>query len=151
MLFRERLNVPLMWWVLALGLAVSFVAAFGFYLGWGFGFVAGGVTMVIAGGLFWSAGVVISVEPTVVRIGRAEIDVAYVGGAQALDVEQTRKRSGPEADARAHLVLRPYVATAVELTLDDPADRVPYWLVSSRRPTELARALEQARTGAGIG
>ncbi len=60
-----------------------------------------------------------------------------------LDAEQTRRRAGVEADARAHLVLRPYVSTAVEITLDDPADPVPYWLVSTRRPEALAAALDR--------
>ena len=34
MLYRERLTVPLLWWLLAVGFAVSMLAAFGFYLGW---------------------------------------------------------------------------------------------------------------------
>jgi hypothetical protein len=46
-----------------------------------------------------------------------------------------------QADARAHLVLKPYIATAVEIELDDPDDAVPYWLVSSRKPALLAAAL----------
>jgi Protein of unknown function (DUF3093) len=32
----------------------------------------------------------------------------------------------------------------VEITLADPADPVPYWLVSSRRPDQLATALTAA-------
>ena len=48
---------------------------------------------------------------------------------------------GDYADARAHLVLRPWVSTTVELALADPADPVPYWLVSTRRPGALATAL----------
>ena len=61
--------------------------------------------------------------------------------AVVLDADQARRRAGVDADARAHLVLRPYVATAVEITLDDPADPVPYWLVSTRRPDALAAAV----------
>ena len=38
-------------------------------------------------------------------------------------------------------MLRPWVSTTVELTLADPADPVPYWLVSTRRPGALATAL----------
>ena len=77
-------------------------------------------------------------------MGRAVIEHRYIGAAQALDAAETRNRSGVQADARAHLVLRPYVSTAVEITLDDPDDPVPYWLISSRRPTELAAALDRA-------
>ena len=75
--------------------------------------------------------------------GAAVIEHRYIAGARALDADQTRRRAGVDADARAHLVLRPYVATAVEITLDDPADPVPYWLVSTRRPDALAAALER--------
>jgi hypothetical protein len=145
MLFRERLNVPVLWWVLALGFALSLLLAIGLYFGpaWGFGAAAAG--LVVATWLFVRAAVLIVVDPQTIRIGRAEIDHRYIASAHALDAEATRRRSGVEADARAHLVLRPYVGSAVEITLADPADPVPYWLVSSRRPQDLAAALTAAR------
>ncbi|MGH3340752.1 MAG: DUF3093 family protein [Propionibacteriaceae bacterium] len=34
--------------------------------------------------------------------------------------------------------------TAVEITLEDAVDPVPYWLVSTRRPQRLADALQDA-------
>ena len=42
MLFRERLSVPVLWWVLAVGLALSLLLAVGLYLGpaWGIGAAA---------------------------------------------------------------------------------------------------------------
>ena len=49
--------------------------------------------------------------------------------------------AGPEANARAYLVLRPYLKRAVKVEITDPADPTPYWLVSSRRPEDLAGAL----------
>src|SRR3712207_5566521 len=144
MLFRERLSVPVLWWVLAAGVALSLLLAFGVYLGsaWGIGVAAGSLTVAVW--LFVRSAVLISVDREVLRIGRAQIDHRYIAGCQALDAGATRERGGVRADARAHLVLRPYVATAVEITLADPADPVPYWLVSSRRPKELAAALTAA-------
>jgi Protein of unknown function (DUF3093) len=144
MLFRERLSVPVLWWVLALGFALSLLLAIGLYVGPAWGIGAAAAALVVATWLFLRAGVVIVVDPRAIRIGRAEIDHRYIGDAQALDAEATRRRSGVEADARAHLVLRPYVASSVEITLADPADPVPYWLVSSRRPAQLAAALRRA-------
>jgi hypothetical protein len=67
--------------------------------------------------------------------------VRFVGNCVALDRDQTRWRGGPGADARAYLVLRPYLATAVELEVNDVADPAPYWLVGTRRPAELAAAV----------
>ena len=144
MLFRERLSVPVLWWVLAFGFAVSVLLAIGLYLGPAWGIGAAAVALAVAAWLFSRAAVLIVVDPRAIRIGRAEIEHRYIGGALALDAQATRQRSGVEADARAHLVLRPYVASSVEITLDDPADPVPYWLVSSRRPAELAAALTRA-------
>jgi Protein of unknown function (DUF3093) len=144
MLFRERLSVPVLWWVLAVGTALSLLLAIGFYLGPAWGIGAAVAAMAVATGLFLRAAISIVVDSRAIRVGRAEIDHPYIAGCRALDGEATQRRAGVEADARAHLVLRPYVASAVEITLDDPADPVPYWLVSSRRPDELAAALTRA-------
>jgi hypothetical protein len=144
MLFRERLTVPLIWWILAGLFAVSVLVAVGAYLGptWGVG--AAVATMLVAAAIFVSASIVISVDPDQMSVGRASIEHAYITACRALDAEQTRQRAGVEADARAHLVLRPYVKTAVEITLNDQDDPVPYWLVSTRRPQELAAAQREA-------
>lgn len=145
MQYRERLSVPLAWWLLALALAGSFAVAVGYYLGWVWGSGAGLAAVGIAVGIFTSAGTTVVVEPTQLVVGRAEIDHRYIGVCRALDAGETRRRAGTEADARAHLVLRPYVTTAVEITLADAADPVPYWLVSTRHPEQLAAAVEAAR------
>ena len=144
MLFRERLTVPLMWWVLASLFALSVLLAVGAYLGpvWGIGTAL--ATVMVAAAIFISAAVVISIDAREIRIGRASIEHAYIASRQALAAEEARQRAGVGADARAHLVLRPYVRTAVEITLDDPEDPVPYWLVSTRRPQQLAEALREA-------
>ena len=144
MLFRERLTVPIMWWVLASLFALSVLLAVGAYLGpvWGIGTAL--ATVMVAAAIFISAAVVISIDARETRIGRASIEHAYIASSQALAAEEARQRAGVGADARAHLVLRPYVRTAVEITLDDPEDPVPYWLVSTRRPQQLAEALREA-------
>jgi hypothetical protein len=133
-----------MWWVLAGLFALSVLLAVGAYLGpvWGIGTAL--ATMMVGAAIFVSAAVVISIDAREIRIGRASIEHAYIAGSQALTAEEARQRGGVEADARAHLVLRPYVRTAVEITLDDPEDPVPYWLISTRRPQQLAEALREA-------
>lgn len=86
----------------------------------------------------------IAVEPTGLRVGRHLLEWAYVADAQALSPEESRERLGPKADVRAFLVTRFYIRRVVEVTLDDPADPHPYWLVSSRHPEELADAIRKA-------
>ena len=46
-----------------------------------------------------------------------------------------------DADARAYLLLRPYLKRAVKVEITDRADPAPYWLISTRHPEELAQAL----------
>jgi Protein of unknown function (DUF3093) len=144
MLFRERLTVPIIWWVLAGLFALSVLLAVGAYLGpvWGVGTSV--ATLLVAAAIFGSASLVISVDAQETHVGRASIEHAYVAACRALNAEETRRRAGVEADARAHLVLRPYIKTAVEITLGDPDDPVPYWLVSTRHPHRLAAALQDA-------
>jgi Protein of unknown function (DUF3093) len=144
MLFHERLTVPAVWWLLAGLFALSVLLAVGAYLGpiWAVGTTV--ATLLVAAAIFASASIVISVDPDQIRVGRATIEHHYIAGCRALDAEETRRRGGVEADARAHLVLRPYVKTAVEIILDDPDDPVPYWLVSTRHPQRLAAAMQEA-------
>ena len=77
------------------------------------------------------------------RAGRAHIELHHLGEAVALDADQTRRAAGVDADARAFLVLRPYLKRAVRVTITDPADPTPYWLVGTRHPERLAEALSR--------
>jgi len=142
--YRERLTVPIAWWVLSGLFSFSLLLAFGLYLGpvWGVGTAAAGFAAMAA--IFASAAIVITVSDTELRVGRAQLELSYLGDVAALDAQQARSRQGPAADARAYLVLRSYIRTAVELTIDDVDDPVPYWLVSTRRPRALAAALSGA-------
>ena len=142
MRFRERLHVPVVWWLLAAGSALTLLLALGVSAGPAWGIGAAAVSLVVTTALFVRSAVLIEVDDVMLRVGRAQLEHRYIGGAHPLDAEQTGHRAGVAADARAHPVLRPYVSTAVEVTLDDPDDPVPYWLVSSRRPAALAAALD---------
>ena len=144
MLFHERLTVPISWWLLAGLFSLSVLLAVGAYLGpvWGVGTSI--AALLVAAAIFSSASIVISVDAREVQVGRASIEHAYIAGCRALDVEETRRRASVEADARAHMVLRPYIKTAVEISLNDPDDPVPYWIVSTRHRERLAAAMQDA-------
>lgn len=147
MQYREWVGPPPSWWVLSVLFSLSWLAAIGFYLGP----LAGVLALVGAQGvltaLFCGSAIRLRLDGSELRIGRAVLDLAYVADVKPLEADATTQRTGPAADARAHLVLRPYARTAVELELDDPADPVPYWLVSTRRPVELAEAISTVLDG----
>ena len=51
----------------------------------------------------------------------------------------------------AFLLARPYLPRAVYIPVEDPAGVTPYWLIGTRRPAELAAAIEAARPAARAG
>ena len=140
--YHERLGVPLRWWVqgtmLVASLWLALIVAVPGPVPW----LVTAVAMVLLGaGLLTYGGAQLSVVGGEFRAGRAHIEGRHLGAVEALDAEQTRRTAGPEADARAYLLLRPYLKRAVRVEITDPADPTPYWLVCSRRPEELAGAL----------
>lgn len=140
--FVERLAVPVRWWVIAVFFVVSVFIAIAFYLGPlnGALITAGSAVLVLAV-LIPYGNARVTVDDRALTVGPNRIEWEWVGGAHALDAVEARRRLGPGADARAHLVVRPYLPEAVEVTIADPADPHPYWLVGSRRAGELAAAI----------
>ncbi|MGB7964220.1 MAG: DUF3093 domain-containing protein [Propionicimonas sp.] len=144
--YRERLRVPAAWWVIGLFFAVSFVTAVGFYVSGLVSVVAGALTVVgVASFLVWYGSAQVVVDERGLSAAGSVLEWSWLGTATARGADATRRRLGPEADHRAYLVIRGYIATAVELAVNDPDDPHPYWLVSTRHPRELVAAIEEAR------
>lgn len=141
-LYVERLGVPFRWWVQAFmftaSLWLAVVVALPEPLAWG---VTALTAAVIAAGFLAYGSASVVVGDGRLRAGRAHIEARFLGAVSALDAEQTRRAAGVEADARAYLLLRPYLKRAVKVEITDPADPTPYWLVSTRHPDRLASAL----------
>ena len=140
--YQERLGVPLRWWVqgtmLVATLWLAVVVALPALAAW----VVTVVALAVMASLFTAIGSArVIVGDGTFRAGRAHIGAEHLGAAVALDAEETHRTAGVEADARAYLLLRPYLKRAVRVEITDPADPAPYWLVSSRRPEDLARAV----------
>ncbi|HET8602977.1 MAG TPA: DUF3093 domain-containing protein [Marmoricola sp.] len=143
--YSERLHVPLRWWVQAtMFLAtfwIAFIVAMPAWLAW----TAAGALAASTYALFlWVGSARVAVQDGELFAGPAHISLRLLGAARPLDAEATRRVHGPEADARAFLVTRPYVKRAVLVPVEDPADPTPYWLVSTRHPDALAAALSTA-------
>ncbi len=140
--YHERLRVPLRWWVqgtlLIATLWLAMVVAIPGWLPW----AITGLTL----GLMWlgftsyAAKVVLTQDQLLV--GSAHINREYLGSAVALNAEQTSQLAGVDADARAYLVVRPYLSESVRVEIDDPQDPAPYWLITTRHAARLAEAIQ---------
>ena len=144
-MYDERLGVPLRWWALATMFVASMLLAFLVATPTWVALTGTALLLTAVLTLFVRYGAArVSVRDGVLTAGRARISVDHVGSVEALDAEATRRLAGRDADARAYLLLRPYLRRAVRIGIDDPADPTPYWLVSTRRPDRLAAALTGA-------
>lgn len=147
--YDERLHVPLRWWALLTMFMASLLLAFLVATPAWLAFVVTGVLTALMVAVFVGYGAArVSVHDHTFRAGRAQIPVALLGAPVALDAQASRRLAGVDADARAFLLLRPYVKRSVQVPVHDPADPAPYWLVSTRRPDRLVTALRAAVSAA---
>jgi hypothetical protein len=143
--YDERLGVPLRWWALVTMFLASVLLAFLVALPAAVAFGAVGLMVVGVGALFLGYGSAhVSVSDGEFIAGSARIPARFLAAPAALDADATKRAMGVEANARAYLVVRPYLKRSVKVAVVDPADPTPYWLVSSRHPQRLAAALTQA-------
>ena len=89
----------------------------------------------------------ITVTTTSLSVGRAHIDREFLGEARTyLKQEATRER-GPGLNGLAYLCIRGWIDPVVRIEVEDADDPTPYWVVSTRRPTELVTALGHVDLG----
>ena len=147
--YAERLTVPWWWWLAATALAALLAAEI--WLG------ATGVRAwlpfavllpLVVAGLWWLGRIRLAVTAGELRVDDARLPVRFVADAIAIDASGKRELLGVGSDPLAFVVQRPWIGGAVQVLLDDPADPTPYWVVSSRRPVELAAAVLAARDAA---
>jgi hypothetical protein len=138
--YRERLRVPVAWWLLAVPTVLVLGGEF-------YEVLSSPWPLVIIGCLAAACTTIL------VLLSRAQIDVrdgALTAGGEVLpltavnevitlDERQSARLRGPRADPAAHLYSRPYLKQSVYLAINDP--RVPYWLIGTRHPAELAAAV----------
>lgn len=141
--YRERVRVPFSYWAIALFFGLSFVTAASFMLG---DLIFAISTLVTIGLIAWTllawGSLTITVDDTGVQVGRSVLQWRYVGRATVVDADQRRRVLGRED---VHLALRPYTSGVVVIGVSDPADPHLCWLVSTREPDALVRAIEDNR------
>lgn len=83
----------------------------------------------------------IEVTDGMLQVGRARIERSFVGAVTAHSGADAVAERGTRLDARAWLALRGWIPGVVRIEIVDDADPTPYWLVSTRKPEELAAVL----------
>jgi len=144
--YRERLYSPLSWWLVGMLSALTFGAVVwtGFDVAITIAIFAALILITAAFLVNWGR-VTIEVTNTGLRVGQDVLPLADIGDVRPLDEAQARALRGPRADPRAYTLIRPYLRVAVYVEVTGAAAAWPYWLLATRRPAELAAAIESSR------
>jgi hypothetical protein len=144
--YRERLFAPPLWWVAGMLTMLTFGAIVwtGFDLGVTLAVFATVIVVAAAFLLNWGRAT-IEIADGELRVGKDRLPLADAGQVRPLDEVQARALRGPRADPRAYVLIRPYLRLAVYVEVTRPGADTPYWLLATRRPAELAAAIETSR------
>ena len=141
--YRERLTPPWWGWLLAALWAATLAIAYGYAIGAVVGWLVGVGLFAIAAIALWAMSAVIEVHDDRLLAGRATLPLTVVADVRPVDTAEARLLMGTGADATAFTVTRGWVRQGVKVDLVDPHDPTPYWYVASRRPDDLAAAIDR--------
>jgi hypothetical protein len=85
---------------------------------------------------------VIRVREASLSVGVASIHRSLLGAVEVIPKEQIFQERGPKLEPAAFKVFQGTVKTAVKIQIRDSEDPTPYWIVSTRKPVQLASALQ---------
>jgi hypothetical protein len=142
-IFKEVLRPPI--WVLTfiyflfLSLVIAFWAAFDNRTAFVTFFMATVAIIYIAIAMRST----ITIDGQELRIDQAHIEIKYLGGVEKLTSSQMRLLRTRDADPAAFLAIKFWLSTGVKITISDPRDPTPYWLVTSKRGEEIAALLNK--------
>jgi hypothetical protein len=94
--------------------------------------------------LGWGA-VTIEITEHELRAGSQRLALCEIAEVTALDAAQTGALRGARGDPAAYLLVRPYLPMSVYVEIAGRPPERPYWLLATRKPGELAAAIERAR------
>jgi Protein of unknown function (DUF3093) len=142
--YDERLTAPVWVWAAVLSVAgVSAAALHGGAGGWRTVVPYAVLLPLAVAGLLWTSRGRVRVADGVLHVPGARIPLDHLGGVTPLTREGTRRVRGPLAEPRAYVVTRGWLSESVRVQVEDPEDDTPYWLVGTRRPEQLAAALQR--------
>lgn len=93
---------------------------------------------------------VVAVTGDQLLAGGARLPLQHVGDTASYRRDAATLERGQRLDARAWLLLRGWIDPVLKVELDDPEDPTPYWLISTRQPERLAKAIADARATAKL-
>ncbi len=143
--YRERLS-PSLWLMISAAVAAPMAALVFVRIDTTLALVIGGVVAVAIVALLVFGSPVVEVRDGWLRVGRARIEVHWLGDAQTFTGEEARMARGPGLHPRSWHMLRGGIDGIVVIQITDPDDPTPSWVISSRTPDRLVAAIRREQS-----
>ena len=126
-------------------MTISLGIAYGHAYGVQSGLLVGGIGSLIA--VILALGMVpkVIVTESYFQVGKAKLELDYVGEANLLNSELTRISIRNPTSPPGYQLLLPWISESIAVVVLDTEDPHPFWQVSSRQPKALLEALDSAR------
>ncbi len=147
--FEERLY-PSVGMYLAYSLLTPMVALVAAPFGLTLAITLGAITFVASLVLASVLSPLVVVDGVRLIAGKMSIPLEAIGEVTEIATQDLRSELGPSLDARAQLLIRGDVKTAVKVQISDGNDPTPYLVISTRRSSELVSALRAYKTKLGL-
>lgn len=145
--YRERLS-PSLWALVSAAVCGPMVAVVLAPLDSVVGLIAGiAVGALVVAGLI-ALSPVIEVTGERLRVGRASIELTYLGEIETFTGDAARQARGPGLSSSSWHLLRGGIDGVVRIAIEDDDDPVTHWVFSSRTPARVAAVIESARATA---
>ncbi|HEY4534409.1 MAG TPA: DUF3093 domain-containing protein [Enteractinococcus sp.] len=128
-----------MWLLVLLAAALGWLTLAPLSIGWGV--VSGVIVAAIAAIGLLASSTDITVTSTHLQVGRATIERDQIGAVTGYLGDEAFAQRGRKLHGLAYLHLRSWIKPVVRIQIEDPQDRTPYWLTSTRQPEQLVAAL----------
>ena len=140
--FREVIRPPL--WLMAFIYFLAFSLGVAIWAAMTTAIAAVVMALLTVGviAIYFSAALVIEVDESELRVGKAHIDKRFCGQIDLLTPAQMSLNRTREADPAAYLAIRFWTSHGVKIEINDQRDATPYWLVTTKRGGDLIQALK---------
>jgi hypothetical protein len=142
MRYREVIRAPLWLLTVVYFFMLSLVISIWSALGDNAALIA---LVLVSGALVWiysATALTIEVNEKELRVGKAHINLDFVGDCINLDNEAIKRVRTRDADPRAFLAIRFWAPKGIQIVINDTRDSTPYWLISSNDGAELIKAIK---------
>jgi len=142
MRYREVIRAPLWLLTVVYFFMLSLVISIWSALGDNAALIA---LVLVSAALVWiysATALTIEVNEKELRVGKAHINLDFVGDCINLDNEAIKRVRTRDADPRAFLAIRFWAPKGIQIVINDTRDSTPYWLISSNDGAELIKAIK---------